>query len=99
MSNPRRKSGVTLVCIPLRTSHDPVAGSVPLRCKQCEELVWVSPTSFDAVQQGASIVCAECAKLEIDAAHARGEPPEWGGFLPGQVEELKRELRDEQNPT
>jgi len=99
MSNIPPREPVTLVCHPVRSMAHPVAGSVPIRCKQCETPVWLSPTSFDRVRLGASVLCLACAHREIVAAEARGEPPEWGGFLPGQVEELKRELRDEQNPT
>jgi len=89
---------ITLVCFPVRAMPEPgIPGSVLASCSRCDEQVWLSPSSFPVVLSGKAVpYCPVCAKGEIDAAAARGEPQQWGGMLPNQTEELRAALKEEE---
>ena len=90
MSEPTKKEPIMLVCFPVSAMKDPVRGSTIVHCQRCNRPVWLSPSSTPIVHY-ALIACPVCAGAEGAKALERGEPLRFGGFLPGQLDELKSE--------
>lgn len=82
---------LVLVCMPVAMLLTPVANAIAVACTTCHQPVWLAPSSFQVMNR-ARVICAECARTEVAKAKRRGEPIEFGGPLPGQREEVEREL-------
>lgn len=85
---------LVLVCSRVASLTDPVAGAITVPCSRCTQLCWLAPTSFQVMDR-ALVYCGECALSMIRDASHRGEPMEFGGFLPGQLDEIQRALDDD----
>jgi len=79
---------IILVCIPVRSMHDPITGATIIRCTRCDEPCWLAPSSVPALSS-VTVVCSPCAFADTQVLMR-----DFGGFLPGQLEELIRELKD-----
>lgn len=64
-----------------------VPGSRMVRCADCEQWIWLSPSSWRAMLPTLH-VCMGCAAKRLRAADERGEPQTFAGTLPGQLDEL-----------
>jgi len=86
---------ITLVCIPVAANYTPIKGSQIVVCMQCMEPVWFSPSS-QALRGNIHVLCGDCAGIQVMLQTLAGDPPQFGGILPNQSEELKAAL-DETN--
>lgn len=77
-----------LICLPVSAPTTPVLGNLNARCARCAMLVWVSPSSLPVLHL-ATILCPTCGEREARTAKQHGEPYQFGGFLPGQLDELR----------
>lgn len=88
-------ASLILVCSPVMNVRDPVAGAITVPCTRCSQLCWLAPTSFPVMDR-ARAYCSECALSLIREGAERGEPLEFGGFLPGQLDEVQRAINDDE---
>lgn len=70
-------SGDTIAVIGGDFRNVPVAGSIPGRCTQCPNRVWLSPASQELIAGGAEVLCWDCYRgLPEDEKRLQGESPE-----------------------
>lgn len=50
-----------LVCAPVQTVDNPIAGSVTGTCHQCRGDVWIAPTGQAKLGPGVLVACMPCA--------------------------------------
>ena len=72
-----------IICVPIDLEH--VKGSVVRQCEKCGGDIWVAPTSMAELKEGDKLICLACIDLDLLIRDA-----EFGGFIPGQIEELER---------
>lgn len=87
---------VTIALMPVRSMSDPVANSDIVACQECLEPCWLSPSSR-ILADYAQLLCMACVERAAQKAQAAGEPLMFGGFIPGQLEELERDAAREKN--
>lgn len=87
---------IMALCAPVDAlPNEPVPGCIVVKCSRCPRFVWVAP-SLQRVLDRATVVCTSCGIAEMEAAAARGDPPIFGGMLPGQREEIQEALKKRQ---
>jgi|SRR5262245_26885056 len=78
---------IILVCVPTASMLFPVAGARMGQCRDCEQRVWLAPSSWPQMDR-VIVVCMACAIDRVRKANASGEPHTFAGTLPGQLDEL-----------
>lgn len=75
-----------IICVPIQ--FESVRGSIVRQCGTCKGDVWVAPTSMADLKEGDEMMCLDCVPPDLFTTG------EFGGFFPGQIEEVRRYLKE-----
>lgn len=75
-----------LICAPVSHAGYVVPGSIPGNCSQCQQLVWIAPSSLLILHDnpGTDILCTECASKQT------GSELEIEELTPAQLDEIEQ---------
>lgn len=80
-----------LVCKPVGSPGYVVTGSLPLKCRECSQPVWVSPASMLLLHDNPEVIilCKSCG-----FAHMATHDGVIEDLTPAQLEEIEEYVRD-----
>ena len=78
-----------LICKPVNSPGYVVPGSLPMKCRECDKAVWVSPSSMLLLHDNPEMVilCEPCGRDCMAEHQGPIEPP-----TRAQIEEIKEYL-------